>query len=82
MIVGWALSFVTATICPSILSPILAAEVGTGGAVIVGSVESLTLRGGTRILGIGDGSVTVQVDRSSYPDKREDENSQQKDFSH
>jgi len=82
MIVGWALSFVTAAICPSILCPILAAEVLTGGAVIIGSIEALTLRGGTRILGIGDRSVTVQVDCSSYPDKREDENSQQKDFSH
>jgi len=64
MIVGWALSFVTAAIRASILCPILAAEIGTGSAVIVGSVKSLTLRGGTRIFGIGDGSVTVQVDRS------------------
>ena len=82
MIVGWALSFVTAAICPSILCPILAAEVFTGGAVIIGSVEPLTLRGGTRIFRIGNGSVTVQVDRSSYPAKREDENRQQKCFSH
>ena len=82
MIVGWALSFVTVAICPSILRPILAAEILTGGAVIVGSVESLTLRGGTRIFGIGDGSVTVQVDRSRYPGKHEDENGQQKCFSH
>jgi len=80
MIVGWTLSFVTAAISPCILCPILAAEVGTGGAVIVGSVESLALRGGTRIFRIGDGSVTVQVDRSGYPDKREDENREQKDF--
>jgi hypothetical protein len=82
VIVGWAFSFVTAAVRPSILCPILAAEIGTGGAVIVGSVESLTLCSGTRIFGIGDGSVTVQVDRSGYPDEREDENSQPKDFSH
>lgn len=82
MIVGWALSFIAAAISPSIFCPILAAEVGTGGAVIVGSVESLTLRGGTGIFRIGDGSVTIQVDRSGYPGKREDENSQQKGFSH
>jgi hypothetical protein len=80
MIVGGALSFFTAAICPSILCPILAAEVLTGGAVIVGSVESLTLLGGTRIFGIGDRSVTVQVDCSSYPNKREDEKGQQKDL--
>ena len=82
MIVGRALSFVTAATCPCILRPILATEVLTGGAVVVGSIESLTLRGGTRIFGIGDGSVTVQVDRSSYPGQGEDENSQQKCFSH
>jgi hypothetical protein len=36
---------------PLHLCPILAAEVGTGGAVIVGTVESLALGGGTGILG-------------------------------
>jgi len=82
MIVGWALSFVTAAIRPCILCPILATEVFTGGAVIVGSIESLTLRGCTRIFGIGDASVTIQVDRCSHPGKREDENRQQKCFSH
>ena len=76
MIVGWAFSFITATICPLILSPILAAEVAAGGPVVVGPIETLTLRGRIRILGITDGSVTVEVDRSGYPSKHEGENSE------
>ena len=76
MIVCLALSFVAPAICPCILCSILAAEIGAGGAVIVRSVKSLALRGGTRIFGIGDGSVTVEVDCSSYPYKGEDENTE------